>query len=313
MQNANTTVGWIGTGRMGFAMAERLARAGYRTAVWNRTRAKAEPLAASGARIVDKVADLAGTDVVFTMVARSQDFREVMLGPGGLLSSGDRVPSVIVDCSTISTEVSREVRAAAVERGCALLCAPVSGSGKVAAAGLLTMVVSGPRAAYDRVLPLLGTAAREVTYVGEDEVARVVKLCHNLFLGVVTQSLAEVTVLAEKAGVRRSDFLAFLNGSVLGSAFTRYKTPAMVNLDYTPTFTTELLRKDFDLGLAAARELEAPMPVAAIVHQRIQASVGQGFGDADFATLLQIQATDAGLELEPENEPVDDGLAAGPE
>jgi 3-hydroxyisobutyrate dehydrogenase-like beta-hydroxyacid dehydrogenase len=129
-------------------------------------------------------------------------------------------------------------------------------------------------------------------------------------LGVVTQNLAEITVLAEKGGVPRHLFLEFLNNSVMGSVFTRYKSPAFVNLDYTPTFTPILLRKDFDLGLAAARQLDVPMPIAAATAQLVQASVGTGRIDEDFAILLDLQAAASGLELQPENVAVDDGLGA---
>jgi 3-hydroxyisobutyrate dehydrogenase-like beta-hydroxyacid dehydrogenase len=115
-------------------------------------------------------------------------------------------------------------------------------------------------------------------------------------------------VLAEKGGVSRAAFLEFLNDSVLGSAFTRYKSPALVNLDFTPTFTMPLLRKDFDLGLAAARSLEAPMPIASATAQLIASAIGAGHTEQDFATLLLEQARRAGLRLEPEDVSVDDGL-----
>jgi 3-hydroxyisobutyrate dehydrogenase-like beta-hydroxyacid dehydrogenase len=182
------------------------------------------------------------------------------------------------------------------------------GNPKVVRAGKMTAAVSGPRDAFVMAEPYLTMLGRGVTYVGEGEVARTVKLCHNLFLGVVAQSLAEITVLAEKSGISRQAFLACLNQSVMGSLFTGYKAPAYVNLDFEPTFTATLLRKDFDLGLAAAREHEVPMPVAAIVHQLIQGLVGRGYGDADFAALLQQQAEAAGLTLVSEHADVPDGL-----
>jgi 3-hydroxyisobutyrate dehydrogenase-like beta-hydroxyacid dehydrogenase len=147
-----------------------------------------------------------------------------------------------------------------------------------------------------------------VTYVGEGEAARLVKLAHNLFLGVMIGSLAEITVLAEKGGVSRKEFLAFLNNSVLGSTFTRYKTPALVNLDLTPAFTTRLLRKDFDLGLAEARALGVSMPLAAAAAQIIQAAIGAGYGEQDFAALLPLAAAHAGLALTGDSADVDDGL-----
>ncbi len=305
------TVGWIGTGRMGAAMAARLARAGADLSVWNRTRAKAEPLAALGATVVDTIADLRGRDVVFTMVSTPDDLEQVLLGEGGLLADPEQTPSVVIDCSTVSTESSEAMREACRSRGVSFLAAPVSGNGKVVASGGLSLVVSGPEETYERVVTLLREIGKSVTYVGEGDTARLVKICHNLFLGVVTQSLAEITVLAERGGVPRAAFLDFLNNSVMGSVFTRYKSPAFVNLDYTPTFTPVLLRKDFDLGLAAARAMDVPMPVASLTAQLVQASVSSGRVDEDFAVLLDLQAASAGLVLKPEDVEVDDGLGGG--
>lgn len=233
-------VGWIGTGRMGVAMAARLADAGMDVTAWNRTIAKAEPLKEHGASL----AGLRDRDVVFTTVSTSS---------------------------------------------------------------VLEQVLSGPRETYDQVAHLLQSLGRSVTYVGEGDNARLVKIAHNLMLGVVTQALAEITVLAEKSGVPRHAFLAFLNDSVMGSAFTRYKSPAFVHLHYTPTFTPPLLRKASGLGLAA-RALDVPMPVTALTAQLVQASVGTGRLDEDFAILLDLQAAASGLDLKPEDVAVNDGL-----
>lgn len=306
-------VGWIGTGRMGLPLARRLLAAGVPVSAWNRTRSKAEPLAADGATVVDRIADLACCDVVFTMVAASADLEEVVIGPEGLLSDGVRRPDVIVDCSTVSPETSARVRAAVAERDADFIAAPVSGNGKVVAAGMLSLVCSGAEPAFLRVRHLLDLLGRHVTYVGDDERARLVKICHNLMLGVVAQSMAEITVLAEKGGVSRAAFLEFLNNSVMGSIFSRYKAPAYVNLDFTPTFTPVLLRKDFDLGLAAAHELGVPMPVAALTHAIVQSAVSQGRTEEDFAVLLELQAVNSGLHIEPEDVEVDDGLSGRPE
>lgn len=305
------TLGWIGVGRMGAAMAIRLLEAGHDLAVYNRTRSKTEPLVAKGAKAVDAPSDLADRSIVFVTVAASDDLLSVLEGESGLLT-GEAAPGVVVDCSTVSAEASAQAREIAEARGTAFLAAPVSGNPKVVRAGRLTMVVSGPRAAFEQVEPYLTTMAQAATYVGEGDVSRLVKLCHNLFLGAVIESLAEITVLAEKGGVRRNDFLAFLNASVLGSAFTQYKTPALVNLEFEPTFTTKLLRKDFDLGLSAARRLEVPMPVAALVHEQLQAGVGKGIGDLDFAALVELVAAGAGMEITSEEQAVSDGLAPAP-
>jgi len=293
---------------MGFALAQRLSQAGVDVAAWNRTRAKAEPLAGFGVTVVDDPSDLVDRDVVFTMVSTSADLDQVL---DRLLANPDRAPRHVVDCSTVSSEASASARQRLADRGVSFIAAPVSGNGKVVRAGMLSLVCSGPAESYAEVLPLLERLGRHVTYVGEGEHARLVKICHNLLLGVVTQNLAEITVLAEKGGVPRAAFLDFINNSVMGSVFTRYKTPALVNLDFTPTFTPILLRKDFDLGLAAARALDVPMPVAAITAQLVQASVSSGRVTEDFAILLDLQAARSGLELKSEGVEVDDGLGGG--
>lgn len=301
------TIGWLGTGRMGSEMVRHLLAAGCDVAVYNRTRAKAEPLEKLGAKLVSSPGELARRDIVFTTVASSEDLLSVVLGPGGLMSP-TVAPAVIVDCSTVSPDASQQVREAVAAHGTAFLAAPVSGNPRVARAGKLTLAVSGPRTAFDMVEPCLNILGAGATYVGEGELARTVKLCHNLLLGVVAQSLAEVTVLAEKSGVSRQALLGYLNKSVMGSLFTAYKTPAYVNLDFEATFTARLLRKDFDLGLAAAREREIPMPVASAVHQLVQSLIGRGFGESDFAALLQMQAESAGMRLESEHADISDGL-----
>jgi 3-hydroxyisobutyrate dehydrogenase len=304
------TVGWIGTGRMGSVLASRLLDQGCDLTVYNRTRAKAEALAKQGARVVDRAADLGDRDIVITSVAGSRDFAEVMIGAQGLLANGNRVPSMVIDTSTVSMDVSQQIREKAAAVGSALLAAPVSGNPKVARAGKLSLAVSGPHRAFEQALPYLQMLGKSVTYVGEGEAARLVKICHNLILGVVTQILAETTVLAERGGIARADYLEFINGSVMGSTFTRYKTPALVNLDFTPTFTGHLLRKDFELGLDAARQLNVPVPVAAITHQIVVGLIGNGLGDVDFAALLELEARAANFKLEPEARQISDGLDA---
>jgi 3-hydroxyisobutyrate dehydrogenase-like beta-hydroxyacid dehydrogenase len=301
-------VGWIGTGRMGAAMARRLLDAGADLAVYNRTREKARPLLERGAKLVDRPADLASREIVFTMVAGPESFLEVTLGKSGLFSEQDRAPKLLIDCTTISAEASARVREAASARGTAMLDAPVSGNAKVVAAGKLAMVCSGERAAFERARPFLQAIAAGVTYVGDGERARLVKICHNLLLGVVAQALAEITVLGEKADVPRRALIDFINDSVMGSMFTRYKAPAYVNLDYTPTFTPLLLLKDLDLGLSAAHKLGVPMPVTAHVREIVQAMIGNGYTDCDFAALLDVEAKAASLRLAPDTDPVGTGL-----
>jgi 3-hydroxyisobutyrate dehydrogenase len=220
-------IGWIGIGRMGSAMAERLAKGGADLTVWNRTRAKAEPLAALGAKVAGKLVDLATCDIVFVMVSTWDDVQEVVAAPGGLLS-GEHVPRLVVECSSISLEGSAELRALLAARGVQMLAAPVSGNAKVIKAGRLSFVCSGPKSAYDACV-----AVAEDDRAGGElrrrrrAVADRARSATTSFLGVVTQSLAEITVLAQKAGVPRHAFLDFMNQSVMGIDFLALQEPGV--------------------------------------------------------------------------------------
>jgi 3-hydroxyisobutyrate dehydrogenase len=289
-------------------MAKRLIAAENDVVVTNRTRSRAEVLGELGATVVDHPIDLADCDVVFVMVSADAELLAVLNGPHGVLANDAAAPRIVIDCSTVSTGASATAREACSLRGVEFLAAPVSGNPKVVTSGKLTLAVSGSRAAFDDVLPLFEQLGHGVTYVGDGEVARLVKICHNMFLGVVTQAMAEITVLAERGGIERSAFLEFLNDSVMGSTFSRYKTPAFVNLEFTASFTPVLLRKDFNLGMAEAKSMGVPMPVSALCSEIVASAIGAGYVDTDFAVLLLEVARSAGLVLESENKVIDDGL-----
>ncbi len=302
------SIGWIGLGRMGEAMVKRLTKAGHGVQVWNRTRSKAEPLVEYGATLVDHKTDLARCDVVFTMVSTTDDLKEVLFGAGGLVST-KQLPKVVVDSSSISQEGSEEIRHQLEALGVAYLCAPVSGNAKVAKAGKLLLVASGPKALYDMVEPYLQAMAKKTMWVGEGELARVWKIAHNTMFGVIIQNLCEITVMAEKAGIPRHVFLQSINDSVLGSMYTRYKTPVLTNLTFDQvTFTPKLLLKDMDLGMSAAKSYGVAMPAAAATRESVSRMVGRGHDNVDFAILLQEVAMDAGLKLVSENVQLTDGL-----
>jgi 3-hydroxyisobutyrate dehydrogenase len=310
-------LGWIGMGRMGYPMAERLIKAGYDVSVWNRTRAKAEPLSAKGGKVVDKAGDLATADVIFSIVSTGKDLAEVYFGDGGVFAGKDKLPKIAIDCSTIGVDASADIRKRLKDRGVAYVAAPVSGNAKVIKAGKLSAVISGEEAACKTALPLVEVIAPAgVSYVGEGELARVCKIAHNVMLGVVIENLIEITLLANKMGVPRHAFLAFMNNSVMGSMFTRYKSPALVNLDWTTTFTPELLRKDLDLGLELGREHDVPMPVTAAAREVLQTHFGAAMLQAnpeeyinkDFAALMETMALASGMKLTSENKNVPTGL-----
>ena len=318
MADNRHTLGWIGMGRMGYPMAERLIKDGNNVHIWNRTRSKAEPLAEKGATLVDRPAELNSVDVLFTMVSTGNDLEQVYFGENGVASGANgSMPKILVDCSSIGIEQSAELRGRLKEKGAEFIAAPVSGNGKCVKSGKLSTVASGPKSAFDEIKPYLETiAGAGVSYVGEGELARICKVAHNVMLGVVIQNLAEITLLAEKVGVPRHAFLEFMNNSVMGSVFTRYKSNALVNLDWTTTFTPALLRKDLDLGLAAGRENGVPMPVTAATREAVQAHFGaatlqpdpQAYLEKDFSALIETLALAAGMKLESENVTVPTGL-----
>jgi 3-hydroxyisobutyrate dehydrogenase len=298
------TIGWIGTGKMGYPMADRLIKSGADVKVYNRTAAKAEPL---GVEVVDSPGKLADRDIIFVIVTDDKAFREVMTGPDGVLS-GDTMPKVISDSLTVSMEASKEIRDICEAKGVHFLATPISGNGLAVAAGKAMLGVSGPREAYDMVQPYIAQLGRAESYIGEGDVSRLAKLAHNVMLGVVAQCLAEITVLCEKGGIKRADFLTYFNNSAMSSIFTNYKAPALVNLDYTATHTSKMLRKDLDLALKEAKDLEVPMPVTNLTRELVQALIGLGHGEDDFAAMIKVQAAMSGYEIQPENVEVSDGL-----
>ena len=318
MATGKQTIGWIGMGRMGYAMAEWLLKAGYDVTIWNRTKAKAEPLTKLGGKVVDKLSDLSGVDVLFCIVSAGKDVKEVLFGPNGVAPGGKgKMPKIVVDCSTISVDDSVDIREQLTALGAEFVACPVSGNAKVINAGKLSAVASGPEAAFRKVEDMvLKFAPNGVSYVGDGELARICKIAHNVMLGVVIQNLIEITLLANKMGVPREAFLRFMSNSVMGSMFTRYKSPALVNLDWTTTFTPELLLKDLDLGLELGREWKVPMPVTATTREIMQGHIGnailqadpKAYLEKDFATLMETMAAASGMKIESEKKNVPTGL-----
>lgn len=318
MATGKQTIGWIGTGRMGYPMTERLLAGGYPVSIWNRTRDKAAGLEKAGGKLVDKASDLAGVDVLFTMISTGKVLDEVLFGANGVAPGGKgRMPPIVVDCSTIGLDDSAAIRQKLAALGADFVAAPVSGNANVLRAKKLSAVISGPEKASRTVETMIKLFAdRGTSYVGEGELARVVKIAHNVFLAATFASLTEITILAQKAGVPRHAFLAFINASVMGSIFSGYKTQALVNADWTPTFTPDLLRKDLDLGLELGDQFAAGMPITAAVREQLHAYMGttqvlpqfKDYTKKDFAALAEYVALAAGIELKSENTKVPSGL-----
>ncbi len=222
---------------------------------------------------------------------------------GDGLLAGPRPPAVWGDCSTVSVDASQRAAAAAADRGVAFVCAPVSGNPSVVRAGGLLFAASGPPAAIETARPVLDRLGRRVIVVGDGHQARVVKLCLNLVLAVLTEALSEALVLGESQGIRRGTLLEVINDSAVGSPYSRYKAGAFVGLDLAPAFTAEGQRKDLRLALTLAMAADVPLPIAAATEVAYSRLVASGLGRGlDVAALILLVAHDAGIQLGPEGD-----------
>ena len=300
MSAAQPTVAWLGLGRMGSVMAARLLDAGFEVGVWNRSPGKDDALVAAGATRIESLADAGGYDIAYSMVLDDSALERLHAPDDGVLSGDTRRLRTWIDGSTVSPRAAAQAADAARAAGVGYVAAPVSGNPGVVAAGRAIFAASGADDDLDRAEPVLAALGRAVHRVGHGSEANVVKLATNGLLGIVMQSLAELVVLGEKAGVPRADLLAFINDSAVGSPFSAYKTAALVDLDLSPTFTVEGQRKDLRLALDLAAGLEAPMPVLSTTEVAFSRTIASGLGAGlDLAAVVLVAARDAGIELEP--------------
>jgi 3-hydroxyisobutyrate dehydrogenase-like beta-hydroxyacid dehydrogenase len=275
----------LGLGHMGAPIAERLEQAGHELSVWNRSPAAVHGFVERGVRALAHPADAwEYADAVITMLADGQAVQDVTLGEHGLLGPG--ATGVLIDMSTISAETSATIAAACERRGVDFLRAPVTGNPSVVVAGGLGIIVSGPRAVFERLAPALNDAGSNVFYVGSAEEARIVKLALNLIVGGTAELIAEAVVLAERNGIARADMLEVMGGSAVGSPFVRYNTAPLVADDYRPRFSARLMDKDLTLVLAAAERVSVPLPLTEQTAQLVQRCVADGMGDWDVTALL---------------------------
>ena len=275
-------MGLIGLGNMGTAIAERVLEAGYPLVVQNRSLEKAAPYVDRGATLADTPTELAEeVDVVLTSLADDEAFEHV----AEKVLAAAHPASVLVDLSTVSPAVSARVASLADEASVDYLRAPVSGNPSVVRAGNLTLIVSGPREALDRVEPVLRAIGPAIHYVGDAEQARVVKLAINLMIAGLAELMSEAVVLGEMSGVSREALLEVMGSSAVGAPFVKYKTEPLLADDFSATFTTALMEKDIDLVLDAARQSVVELPLAQHLKALLRAAVEAGYADDDFMAL----------------------------
>jgi 3-hydroxyisobutyrate dehydrogenase-like beta-hydroxyacid dehydrogenase len=278
------TVGLIGLGNMGTAIAERVVDGGYPLVVYNRTAEKSEPLGRRGAVVAETPADLVEqVDIVLTSLADDEALEAV----AAEVVAAARPGTVLVDMSTVSQAASARVASLAEEASVEYLRAPVSGNPSVVRAGNLSFIVSGSRETLERVEPVITAIGPTVHYVGDGEQARIVKLAINLIIAGLAQLMSEALVLGEASGVSRADLLEVMGSSAAGAPFVKYKTEPLLREDFSATFTTALMEKDIDLVLDAAEEAGVvELPVATEMKTLLRAAIDAGYADDDFMALF---------------------------
>jgi len=289
-------VAWIGMGNMGVPMAINLAKAGHSVSVFDIDASRCESAVSEGCVKASSVADAAkGAEYVFTTLPDSKPLTTVITGEGGVCSVMT-AGQIVVDCSTVSIEASKECNDAIVSKKGEFLRAPVSGSTVLAKAGTLTVLCSGNKATYDKTMPLFEKLSAKQFYLGDGDGARAMKLGLNMMIATSLQMLAESLALCEKAGIEWGAALEVIGGSVLASPLIAYKIPPLKDRKYDPAFSTHLMAKDLDLALAVGKQLGLCAPATAITKQMLEANIAKGNGDKDFSYLVPLVEELSGLK-----------------
>jgi 3-hydroxyisobutyrate dehydrogenase len=289
-------VGYVGLGVMGSSIVHRLLAAEHRVTVWNRTREKAEPLLAEGARWADSPREVAaGREFVFTMVTNTEAVRAVTEGEDGILA-GLSPEAIYVDMSTASPANTRELAQRVTAAGASMLDSPVSGTSVTVDQGKASLMVGGDEDAFERARPVLEAIGPRVIHVGPSGSAVTMKIAVNLSLAVQMLAFSEGVLLAEKSGIPREKAVEVMLASVIASPMVAYRGPLVLGHPEEVWFDCHMMQKDMNLALELGRQLEVPLPTTAVTNELLTAANGMGIGDRDFAVLFDVVAAMAGVE-----------------
>jgi 3-hydroxyisobutyrate dehydrogenase-like beta-hydroxyacid dehydrogenase len=289
MGTQSEDIAWLGVGKMGLPIAGRIASAGYHVTAFD---VSADRMAAarqqSLAVVASAIEAVKGKTVVFTSLPDDRAVRDLLLSKRLLEAIAPQ--SILVETSTVSAEISAELAKAANEHKIDYLRLPVSGNASLANTGALTCFVSGPKAAFERVKPLLASFTRAQTYLGEAEQARYAKLAVNLMIAVSAGMMAESLALARKGGIAWKDILKVLDDSAVASPMVKYKTPPLAKREFESTFSCRQMAKDLDLILGAGHSAGVPLQLAAQLRETYASLIAQGDGDDDYiATVRHVE------------------------
>ena len=289
-------LGYIGLGAMGGRMASRLLDKGHTVTGYNRTRSKAQWLIDRGMKWGETPRAVAeAADMIFVMVTDSKSLDAVASGPDGFIA-GLGNGKVIIDSSTLSPAMSREVAEKVRAKGADMVDAPVSGSVTTLESGKLSVMVGGKKATFDRIKPILDDIGPKVTHVGDNGLALSIKIAHNLSLAVQMLAFSEGVLLAEKSGIPREVAVDVLTHSVIASPMVQYRGPFVLQLPDESWFDVNLMQKDLLLALEMGRRLDVPLPTTAVTNEFLTAARGMGLARHDFAVIFKVLAQMAGLK-----------------
>jgi 2-hydroxy-3-oxopropionate reductase len=288
-------IGFIGLGIMGRPMARNLLKAGYPLVVHSRSRGPVDEIAKAGAKVGTSPRDVASqSDVLITMLPNSPDVEQVVLGRDGVIE-GARPGLVLLDMSTISPLVSQKIGAALAEKSVKMLDAPVSGGEKGAVDGVLSIMVGGDKAVFDKALPIFQAMGKTITHLGPLGAGGFTKLANQIIVAVNLTALGEALTLAKKAGLDRELTLTALAGGLAGSKCLDQKKPNYLADTYNPGFKIDLHYKDLGLIMESARALGVPLPATAAVQELFSALRVKGRGGLDHSGVITLLEDLAGL------------------
>ena len=289
-------IGFVGLGLMGRPMARNLMQAGYDLVVHNRSRGKVEELVSEGATAAENPREVSeGCDIVFTMLPGRPEVREVVAGEGGVLE-GAREGSLVVDMSTSSPVLARELALTAREQGVGTLDAPVSGGDVGAIEGTLSIMAGGSEEDFERAKPLLEVMGKTVVHVGEAGTGQSVKACNQIVVALVIEAVSEALVLGTKAGVDPAKVIEVLSGGLAGNKVMEVKRDKLLSHDFEPGGKIKFHHKDLGIALEAGKEYGVPLPVTALVDQMFGALIAKGRGGWDHSALLTLIEESSGQE-----------------
>jgi 3-hydroxyisobutyrate dehydrogenase-like beta-hydroxyacid dehydrogenase len=291
-------VGFVGLGVMGTAISRRLLEAGHTLSVWNRTREKAEPVLAAGARWANSPREVAErSEFVFTMVTNTAAVQAVTEGPDGILA-GLAACKVYVDMSTASPANTQELAERVAEAGASMLDSPVSGTAATVDQGKASLMVGGEADVFERAKPVLEAIGPKVIHVGPSGSAVTTKIAVNLSLAVQMLAFSEGVLLAEKSGIPRPKAVEVMLASVIASPMVAYRGPLVLGHPDEVWFDCHMMQKDLNLALELGRQLDVPLPTTAVTNELLSAANGMGIGELDFAVLFDVLAAMSGVETE---------------